>query len=317
MKFSVMSAIGFVGGIVFGILSLTQSGKLVLPQDSKRPGTNGAERQIQAFNPAAMSGDQLPPARPNVAEVVAGSGLATAPEMESNLRYKVQLLERGKKTLQGVTDYTATLQKQELIRGTLLAEQVLSIKCRNNPFSVYLLWLSGDEGREVIFVDGLNNGNLIAHDGGWKSRIPAISLHPEGSLAMRDTRYPVTEAGLLGLITVMIGIHQDDLSKSNFLSCEIDKHHQFDGRPCYLFTTKYKSAMESPIYRKSITLIDREWSVPVKSRQFEWPRNGAVFADGELDGGTLLESYAFTDVKLRCNLKDLDFDRTNQEYHFH
>lgn len=93
MKFSVMSAIGFVGGIVFGILSLTQSGKLVLPQDSKRPGTNGVERQIQAFNPPAVSGEKLPPARPNVAEVVAGSGLATAPEMESNLRYKVQLLD--------------------------------------------------------------------------------------------------------------------------------------------------------------------------------------------------------------------------------
>lgn len=237
--------------------------------------------------------------------------------VDSNLREKVARLERGVQFLHGVIDYTAQLKKQEMIGSELLDEQNLSIKCRHNPFSIYLHWESDDVGREVIYVDGKNNGNLIAHDGGWKSRIPAISLSPVGSMAMQDTRYPVTEAGILGLIEVMLGIHREDLKLANVDSCKIDELLQFDGRACDQFTTIYKSADASPVYRKSITWIDREWSVPVRSRHFTWPRAGTVLAENELDDATLLESYSFSSVKLKCNLTDYDFDWTNKDYHFH
>ena len=134
---------------------------------------------------------------------------------------------------------------------------------------------------------------------------------------MKDARCPVTTAGLLGLTDAMIAIHQHDLNRSDFESCEIDANRQFDGRRCAMFTTKYKSAKDSPVYRKSITLIDHEWNLPVNTRHFEWCAKEKTMSDAELDRETLIESYSFADIKLKCNLTDYDFDRTNKQYHFH
>ena len=80
---------------------------------------------------------------------------------------------------------------------------------------------------------------------------------------------------------------------------------------------KYKSAKDSPVYRKSITLIDHEWNLTVKTQHFEWCASEAKMSKTELDRESLIESYSFTDIKLKCNLTDYDFDRTNKEYHFH
>ena len=232
------------------------------------------------------------------------------------LRQKIELLDRGLGWLQQIHDYTGTLQKQEVVNGVLLDEQTISIKCRHHPFSVYMAWHTGSPGREVIYIQGQNNGKMIVHEGGWKSRIPALTLATDCMLAMRDARYPVTTAGLVGLIEIMRGVHQDDLVRSNYASCDIDHHRQFDGRPCSMFTTRYKSRVESPTYRKSITLIDHEWNVPLHSRHFEWLNSNEAMSEEQLDEATLLECYSFTELNIGCGLTDHDFDRTNQEYQF-
>ncbi len=236
---------------------------------------------------------------------------------EATLRYKVELLDQGLLFLKSAGGYTAKMQKQEVVRGNLLDEQTISIKCRNQPFSVYLLWLSGDTGREVLYIDGSHDGKMIAHDGGWKARIPAFSLSTDGSLAMRDARYPVTLAGLQGLIDTMQDVHREDLSRSSFQSCVFESERAFIGRPCYVFTTKYKSPADSPIYRKSVTYIDHEWNVPIHSRHFEWPVSRDFLDESQLDEATLVESYSFADLSFHQNFTDYDFDRANPEYHFH
>lgn len=331
MKVIGLSAIGLIGGIAVGIFGLMPFVGSKIPTDSTMNRVV-AQRPVIPVEPESTSEHGLIPA--GDAAVVDGVEAGRTPDrqgtdvprsegsarggatVESNLRFKVELLDRGMESFQSVTDYTAKMQKRELVHGELLDAQTMALKIRHKPFSVYLVWLEGDVGREVIYVDGANNGKMIAHDGGWKARIPAFSLTPDGTLAMHDARYPVTSAGLLGLIKVMVGIHREDLTLSNVAVCELDEHQKFDGRPCYQFTTKYKSATESPIYRKSVTLIDHEWNVPLHSRHYEWPREGTEMPDEELDDATLLESYSFTDVKLRCDLSDHDFDRTNPEYRF-
>lgn len=234
----------------------------------------------------------------------------------ANLKFKVELLERGKEFLTGVRDYTGIIRKQELVGGDLLDEQVISIKCRHQPFSVYLLWLAGDVGREVLYVDGQNQNRMIAHDGGWKACLPSFYLSTDSLLAMRDARYPVTSAGFMGLADTMLGIHRDDLVRSCAASCEVDRNALFDGRSCYSFTTNYKSPAESRMYRKSITLIDREWNVPLSSQHYEWPTVATAKSGEELDASTLIESYSFTDVHWNAHLTDQDFQRTHPDYHF-
>jgi hypothetical protein len=235
---------------------------------------------------------------------------------ELNLRKKIKLLERGQAFLEGIPAYTATLQKQEVVDGELLDEQTMQLKCRHQPFSVYLLWVTGDTGREVLYVEGQNEGRLIAHDGGWKARLPAFSLHPESRLAMLDARYPVTDAGMLNLARTMLEVHYQDLAGTGLASCEVDDQQSFDGRRCYVFTTQYKPGVGPHDYRKSITFIDYEWNVPVHSLHFKWLPAGRDIAESELDAATLVESYSFSDIKIPYPLTDSDFDRSNSEYHF-
>ncbi len=306
MKFIGISAVGFLSGIVFSTLGW-------LSQDTSKPPRSDGRESISVLRPVRTTSEDAVSASSQATDGERGEG----PEGEKNLRRKVDLLQQGHKFLQEVSDYTTTLTKREVVKGELLDPQMIAIKCRSNPFSVYLLWLEGDVGREVIYIDGQNDGKMIAHDGGWKSRIPAFSLSVDCMLAMRDSRYPVTMAGLTGLTEMMLDVHRKDLADANYASCEFGEDQSIEGRPCHLVTTKYQSPDVSPCYRKSITWIDKEWNVPVQSRHYEWPRADlTTVSEHDLDEATLIESYSFAKLQFDRGLADRDFDRENEEYGF-
>jgi len=305
MKFIGISAIGFLG-IVFSSLGWMSQDTL------KQSNSDTRQRPVDYRALLNVRADDVP-ASSHLKEC----DRTASSEAEKNLRRKVELLEQGQKFLQEISDYTTTLTKREVVKGELLDPQTIAIKCRPKPFSVYLLWLEGDVGREVIYIEGQNDGRMIAHDGGWKARIPALSLSVDCMLAMRDSRYPVTMAGLTGLTEMMLEVHRKDLADANYVSCEIQEDQSIEGRSCYLVTTKYQSADASPCYRKSLTWIDKEWNVPVQSHHYEWPRSElATLNDHELDEATLIESYSFAKLQFHQGLTDRDFDRNNDEYCF-
>lgn len=232
------------------------------------------------------------------------------------LQKKVDLLKRGLDFMKSVHSYTGSMDKQEVVHGELLELQSIELKCRHKPFSVYLNWTAGDVGREVIFVEGKNDDRMIAHDGGWKARIPAFNLDPECSLAMRDARYPVTKFGVACLIETMLEIHEKDLQGDNIKSCQMETDQKVDDRTCYKFTTTYKSKNDSPVYRKSITYIDSQWSIPVYTEHFEWDRDSPNAKRENLDETTLIEKYAFRGLSFNEELTEDHFDRSNKEYKF-
>ena len=226
------------------------------------------------------------------------------------------MIERGLEFLKKTSDYTAQFVKQELVRGELLDEQEMEMKVRHAPFSIYLKWVTGEAGREVLYVDGANNGKLTAHGGGWKARLPAVSLELTSGIAMAESRHPINKAGLLELAKMMLDIHREDLATKRVARCEKLPDQNFDGRPCHAFLMEYKDPKVSEHYRKSISMIDKEWSIPVYTRNFGW-LNGEVPSDPEQhDVATLIEFYSYSNVKFRPNLIALDFDRTNEEYRF-
>lgn len=316
MNYSGILAIRIVGAIGLGVCALFSvvfpSGPTIVNESQNGTGLSRAPTDHKSNRCKQCENE------PALAPVGSGKVQQLDPELtaaQRTLQHKVELLQRGRAFLLKVPTYTAKLSKQEVVKGELLDEQTISLKCRHSPFSVYLTWLSGDVGREVIYVEGANDGKLTAHDGGWKSRLPAFSLSPDSWLAMRDARYPVTAAGVLALIDIMDGIHADDLARSKVASCELTVDH-FDGRPCHTFTTLYKNREVSPIYRKSVTMIDQEWNVPLSSRHFEWPKAEGTVPENQLDEATLIESYAFTELAFDAPLADRDFDTSNPEYQF-
>jgi len=294
--------------LALAVVGLFSLGTSSTPVDHRREAVVAAKMIPSAAPPSRQTEDLCGPHnRPSTSDPLPA---------EEALRKKVELLQSGLAFLESRGSYSAQMAKQEVVGGELLPEHIISLKCRQQPFSVYLLWQTGDPGREVLYIEGENQGRLIGHDGGWKARLPALSLSPNSGLAMRDSRYPVTNAGLGGLIDLMIGVHRTDLQLASYTTCDYEPHVAFDGRDCQAFTTVYKDPKSSPQYRKSVTLIDREWNVPLSSQHYEWPRPGLDRSGDEFDAATLIESYQFTDVDFDRPLTDADFDRQNDNYAF-
>ena len=83
-------------------------------------------------------------------------------------------LKSGRERFSRLPGYTATLAKQERIGSDLLEEITFGIKVRHQPFSVYMKWQSGDEvGKEVLYVDGTNEDQLLVRLGGIEGTDPS------------------------------------------------------------------------------------------------------------------------------------------------
>ena len=250
-----------------------------------------------------------------VAETTPAAPLSPEEQSRRTLLRKLEKVEAGIKFLKLAPDYTAQFTKQELVDDELTDEQTIYMKVRHEPFSVYLKWITGEAGREALYVAGANDDDMLVRSGGWKARLGTLSIDPHGSLAMGQARYPVTKAGLLELALMVREHHQEDLKTENFSRCEQLEDQDFHGRKCACYFIEYKNEAVSPMYRKSITMFDKEWSIPLYIKNHTWPTPDLADATGdELDEATLIEFYSFADVKFRQQLANRDFDRANDEY---
>ncbi len=245
------------------------------------------------------------------------SAADSVPTGKLALLMNLLLLERGQARLAEVADYTATFIKQERIGNEISQPQVMRLKIRHQPFSVYLKWLRGDKGREVIYIAGRNDGNLLVHVGGWKARLlPTVKLDPNGSLAMQESRHPLTDIGLLEVVRRSLGYRQRDLDAESGVRCQMLDNQTFDDRDCYCFTTEYDDSSLSEGNRKTVVYLDKEMSLPVSVTNYGWPPAGEQFDPARLDEMTLIEAYSYSNIELDQQLTDIDFDRNNKKYRF-
>ncbi|MEW4528285.1 DUF1571 domain-containing protein [Maioricimonas sp. JC845] len=224
----------------------------------------------------------------------------------------VLLLKQGCANFERIPDYSATLHRQERIGGDLRDPETLVLKLRHEPYSIYMKWQSGDAGRQLIYVEGQNDGKLLVQPGGFKGRLTGVlSLDPNGSLAMSECRYPVTKAGLLELARTILEYREEDLERGTGSTCVMYPDQMLNDRPCYLFIVEYESPEVNSLYRKTIVYVDKELQMPTCIRNYTWGRD----VDPEkIDDETLIEYYCYTDIEMNTQLADADFDAANRKY---
>jgi hypothetical protein len=130
---------------------------------------------------------------------------------------------------------------------------------------------------------------------------------------MRDSRYPVTEIGMLNLCRKLLDDRQLDLERGEAVLCRLRHDAEHDARSCYVFELEYATSQFGE-YRKSVQYIDKQWGLPVSIQNFTWPADDCNVPD---DTRTLLESYSFSDVRFNGRLPDSAFDRKNSQYGFY
>jgi hypothetical protein len=82
---------------------------------------------------------------------VVGVQAAHAQIASTNLDLDIALLDEARCQFQNVRDYECKLLKRERVNGVLLPENVILMRVRSNPFSVYIRCErpKAEEGREV------------------------------------------------------------------------------------------------------------------------------------------------------------------------
>ncbi len=145
-----------------------------------------------------------------------------------------------------------------------------------------------------------------------------VKVDPNCVLAMRESRYPVTQMGLLSLVETLIADRRRDLSENSALNCRMFDDEICNDRACVRFVLEYASPASSATYRKSDLFIDKAHSVPIEISNYTWPDKdwGDAWGCEEMDDATLIEYYSYCDLALGAKLADLDFDDANEEYGF-
>lgn len=296
-----------IGLMALGVLSVTfratPAGGGLEPSAISQ--LNGAGSPISSGAPGrdealALSPDEL---NRQIHRAIHGSRVA--------LKLHVTLLDLGRHRIGAIPDYTATFVKQERVDGALQELQTIELKLRHQPFSVYMKWLEGgDEGRQVLYVQGENDDQLQVRLGGIKSRLPVMRLAPTCATALHESRHPVTELGLLELASQVHKYRSRDCSLQRGVRWEMLPDQKHFDRDCDCWIVEYDAPEFEPIYRKMITYVDKELALPISVRNFGWPDEGVETSDAAaLDEATLIEYYGYTEIRFETRLSDADFGK--------
>ena len=235
----------------------------------------------------------------------------TARTNEHPLMPALRWARDGVGNIEKLQDYSATLVKRERVNGKVAGHEYIFLKVRHNPFSVYMYFLGPAtlKGREVLYIQGQNDGKMWAHGTGLqKTMFGTISLPPDGLIAMRGQRYPLTEVGLLNLVRRLIEVAEED---TKYGECEVKffKGAKINGRLCTCIQVVHPVPRRNFLFHLARIFVDDEFNIPLRYEAYDWPGK-------EGDKPELIEEYTYLDLKLNNGFADADFDTRNPDYRF-
>lgn len=217
-----------------------------------------------------------------------------------------------------VDDYTALFTKRCRVNGELGELQYVNVKIRNRkiqsgeittPMGVYLKFLkpSSVKGREIIWAESQNAGKLVAHDAGLFNLI-SVKLDPNGIVAMRGQRYPITEIGIEKITEKLIETVERD---RQYGECEVKffKNAKIGNASCTMVQVTHPIQREHFDFYRARVYFDDALKMPVRYAAWSWPSK-----PGEQP--LLEEEYTYHHVRVNVGLTDEAFETSNSEYQF-
>jgi len=192
-----------------------------------------------------------------------------------------------------VLDYACLYEKEE--RAISNGEkQTIRLSFRK-PLDVRLEWLN-DQGRvdqTAVYRQGFNEGKVLARRSGLLGSLAGkLRLDPNESLALSDSRHPITEVGLGKIIERALKDAANPRISSSYAGEET-----LDGRSSYKldFTSTANEAVGGlEAARKSLIWIDRELKLPARLELYD-------------AANALLERHRFKQVSINQKLSDKTF----------
>ena len=205
--------------------------------------------------------------------------------------------------------YSCTFSKNEQLKKGSPLKQVMVLKFRREPFSVYLKFVEPHAGREVIYIDGQNKGKMQVHEAsGLASMIGTVSISPTGSDAMKESRYPITMIGMEKMLETIVA---DWEASQKHSTVKVDRYPKakIGETECVMFEVLFSQAHESIKFHKTRLYFDKKSNLPRRVEQYAFPAKAG-------EQPPLVEEYSYSDVKTDAPLADRDFDVKNESYGF-
>ena len=298
------SLVGWYLGAGFGAICLAgerPNSPTQLPSASHDAGAAPKARLASASNDAKAVGRTLDSST---------AGRVTTGRIEADpIARARQVVADCKARYESVEDYTCTFFKRERIDGSLSPPHIMVVKARTKPSSLYFKFLQPYAGREAIYVQGRNNGKIVAHEVGI-ARVIAGTMHldPKGDMAMEENRHPITEAGLGAMIDTVKARWDSELHPGESVLL-FHPNARVSERSCFMVESIHPKPAPGFFFHKVKFYVDKELGLPIRFEAYDWPKGTGIEPE-------LMEEYTYANLRLNVGLKDRDFDPANKQYSF-
>ena len=232
-------------------------------------------------------------------------GPSAQPQVQnaSPMDYPIRLMAEAQQAFQGVRDYSCLFVKRERIQGQLGQENLIDMRVRTQPFSVYLRWMGPPTfaGQEACYVAGANNGQLRVHSTGLAGAIGFVSVSPTDPRVMQNNRHPITDAGIGHLIEIYG--QRWELERRLGLTTVRVGEFQYNQKRCVRVELLRPDNRGGQFYSyRTLMYFDKATHLPIRVESYDWPKQGGP------PGGELFESYSYANLKVNPGLPDAVFN---------
>ena len=205
-------------------------------------------------------------------------------------------LSAARTALRGLHDYEVTLETSERIGDELFPRRVMAVKVRHAPFSVFIETLEppSEKGQRVWYDESWNHAEILAETPGFLGALVGrLSLDPEGDLALKNRRHPITSTGLLRLVELVDEVFVPELARARSIRAR-ETEFVVGGR----------------VLRLVDALVPRELPDPPLLYRFGFDSGLLTYyglAELFPDGAAVVEEYLYLDLRKNLGLTDTDF----------
>jgi hypothetical protein len=248
---------------------------------------------------------------------LAGNGLSAPPPVQRlgtivrsgaevrgplTLQDAIELTHRSRAAMQEVRDYTALFAKRERINGRL-RKQVMEMKLRSEPFSVYLHYQSKREaGRQAIYVERKHDNHLLVKETGLKGLAGVLRLGLQNPLVTAENRYPVTHLGIGNVIEIVLATWERESKLEGVRPVvEISPEVRLGDVVCRELLVTHTQPHPEVEYHLTRVFFENESLLPIHAERYGWPPQAG-------EEPPLVEEYIYRDVQTNVGLTDADFD---------
>ncbi len=222
--------------------------------------------------------------------------------------------QREKEIQNTIRDYTCIIVKRERIKGVMQENRFIQAKVRTSsmidgqkqPLSVHLTFGAPTQvkGREVIYVEGQNNNEMIVRRGGSRFEYVTTNVALDSDLARTETLMQIGHLGFDGMVSEIVKHLRSDIAAdptSSNTQVRLSREAKINDRMCTSVVITHPLRADGLTYHRAEFFVDNEYHLPVRVAAYDWPTSEGAEPE-------LLAEFTYTKIKINVGLTDADFD---------